>query len=689
MDGCLPNAENKLGFAMTQLLSKVSIKYKVLISLGLMLAVLVAVVLSSHFSLSRVNSSIDTVVEEVQPTMIVSMHLSKLLEQSAGSMGFYLLSKDEIHKQAYLKALTEIDSALNTLQSMPSIQQDTELNALVQSIAEEVTTFIGYKKQLLELAVDQGKNIPGMLYAARNLNPLSQQILQFLSAAISAEELESVSEKRRQVLIDFNSLRYNWAYVMNGARAYLAYRQKESLNEIDIYMKESERMLAVTQAHGDALLLEQVEALENFEALYKKFANHLSILKSTHGSDRWRTDAYLIRTEIGPLLQRIEGKLSDLVSKQEAIAASTGAALVNEIETGMLVEAGLLVMGLILGVIVMVGILLFVVKPVERMRDVLKDISEGEGDLTQRINTNSQDELGQAGRYFDNMMAHLQTMVQEIATVSHQVNQRTDQATHEVEFVNENIARGADRTRTTAAATEEMSAMGAEIAKNASQAAGEANRVQHVAQEGARRTQDMSQKAKQMGDQISSLKQDVDVLSEKSKGMLDMVAIINDIANQTNLLALNAAIEAARAGEQGRGFAVVADEVRQLAIKTQDSTSQITSLITNNMQSNENLAGVMETVAGTTRSMLETVTETANAIKEMTDGVKVMNDMAAQIATAAGEQAGVTQEVASNTESISAMENDNAAHTSEVSSHLRELTDLSTRLDALVRRFKV
>jgi methyl-accepting chemotaxis protein len=255
--------------------------------------------------------------------------------------------------------------------------------------------------------------------------------------------------------------------------------------------------------------------------------------------------------------------------------------------------------------------------------------------------------------------------------------------------VSNNIIQSADRAQTTAAATEELSATAHEVARNSTESAEEAHHVYQVAETGSRCVNDMSSKAGDMSKEIENLKKDVDDLTEKSKGMLNMVGIINDIANQTNLLALNAAIEAARAGEMGRGFAVVADEVRQLAMKTQDSTSQITGLITDNMQSNENLGSVMDKVAEATQSMMESVQETSETISSMTSGVQKMNDVVAQIATAAEQQSAVTNDVAGNIETISAAESDNAERTAGVSQHLYELTDLASRLDGLVGRFKV
>jgi methyl-accepting chemotaxis protein len=423
--------------------------------------------------------------------------------------------------------------------------------------------------------------------------------------------------------------------------------------------------------------------------LRDQFFTHMKKMVAIHGSDKWRTDAYLIRSQIGPLMQRTENKIHQLVGTLNAQAHATSARLDHQVHAGLATELVVLGVGLVLGALVLLGAAVLIVKPVRRMRDLLKDISEGGGDLTQRCELDSGDELGQACQYFNNMMEALQVMVRDVAAVSGEVHSRTQQASTETGHVTANTNQSADRARSTAAATEEMSATGAGIARSASEAAEEAARAQEVSHQGAEQVAQMSAKASDMGGQIDNLTRDVEQLGEKGKGMLDMVAIINDIANQTNLLALNAAIEAARAGESGRGFAVVADEVRQLAMKTQESTSQITTLITDNLASNESLSELMAKVSQATHSMLDSVNETSQVITRMTDGVRVMNDKASQIAAAAKEQSAATDEVAGHIDSISSMEADNSARTAEVAAHLSELSELSSRLDGLVGRFKV
>jgi methyl-accepting chemotaxis protein len=199
----------------------------------------------------------------------------------------------------------------------------------------------------------------------------------------------------------------------------------------------------------------------------------------------------------------------------------------------------------------------------------------------------------------------------------------------------------------------------------------------------------MADKARTMAGQIVQLQQSVDAIEAKGRSMHQMIGVINEIAEQTNLLALNAAIEAARAGEAGRGFAVVADEVRQLASKTQQSTAQIRQLLESNQHSNQELVGSMGQVAEASGSMLDTVGDTEQVIQRMTDSVNLMNDMVEQISEAARQQSAASHEIAQHVESLSCKESENAEWMDACNQDLQALTQSATRLNSVVGRFRI
>ena len=672
---------------MNALLSQLSIRQKLWGGFGLLLTVLSLVSCIAFFSLRGVQQEMGVVVEEVQPTMIASMELTSGLNQATSSLGFFLLSGEAAHRESYLAALERVDVTFTALAAQ--VSGDETLRARLATIRTEIDRFEQQGAEMLPLVAEQAKNVPGIAYAAQNINPLSQEMLNIATQMIMSESEEAATKQRKQLMSDLHALRYSWANVMNGVRAYLAFRANTALDEVNLYYEDSGAKLERLRAYGSELTFDQEAGLEEFASLREQFLGHVEALQDFDKSGKWRTDAWMVRNEVGPLMDRVQTNLSELVREQRTLIESTTGSLVERMASAETFIGLLLLLGLVAGTLGAFFTCGQITGAAVGMRDVLKGISEGEGDLTRRVPEMSKDELGEASGYFNATMAHLQGMVGEVATVARQVAACAGEATGQIDVVTRNIGSGADRARSTAAATEEMSATSVEIARSAGVATDESAKAHREAEAGAQCVRAMSAKAQEMSRQIGQLQASVSDIKTKGNGMLDMVGVINEIASQTNLLALNAAIEAARAGESGRGFAVVADEVRQLAMKTQQSTARIGELLKDNQHSSEGLSHVMGSVAQATESMLDSVRETSETINRVTGSVHLMTDMVGQIAHAAQEQSTATAEIAANVEEISHIETENAQRVLETSGYLQELADFSTRLDALVGRFKV
>ncbi|MGX5220113.1 methyl-accepting chemotaxis protein [Pseudomonas segetis] len=238
-------------------------------------------------------------------------------------------------------------------------------------------------------------------------------------------------------------------------------------------------------------------------------------------------------------------------------------------------------------------------------------------------------------------------------------------------------------------AATEMSSAVHEVARNAQSAADAARSAEAQSREGAQVVGGVIESIRQLAQEVESASTTIQTLEQEAGNIGAVLAVIRGIAEQTNLLALNAAIEAARAGEQGRGFAVVADEVRALAARTQDSTKDIQVMIERLQVGVQNAVKATHSGSSKAQQSVEQAAGVDQALTDTSDSVQRINDMAAQIATACEEQSSVTEEIARNISDIRDLSNE-AAQTSEQSAQAsKHLSELSHGLSTLVGRFRV
>ena len=366
----------------------------------------------------------------------------------------------------------------------------------------------------------------------------------------------------------------------------------------------------------------------------------------------------------------------------------------EEVETAADVSAShaRLATVLTIGAVVCILMIVFfpgmITNPLRELLQRIRDIADGEGDLTQRVAVHSNDELGELSRAVNAFLEQLQTLIRQVAESTLQVASAAEEmsaiASGQEKLVNEQYM-AVDQVSTAAT---EMSAAIHEVADNAhstADAAREADHQGHAAADVVSATMSdlrrLAADVEEAAGVINNLEQDTD----KIGGVL---SVIEGIAEQTNLLALNAAIEAARAGEQGRGFAVVADEVRALAARTQDSTRDIQQMIQKLQSGTGQAVAVMQRGAELAGQSVEKAGTTETSLNETSASVMRINDMAAQIAAACEEQSQTTEDIARNISGIRDLSNQAAQSSQESRDASNALARLASTLQQQVGRFK-
>ncbi|SER87972.1 methyl-accepting chemotaxis protein [Halopseudomonas bauzanensis] len=327
-----------------------------------------------------------------------------------------------------------------------------------------------------------------------------------------------------------------------------------------------------------------------------------------------------------------------------------------------------------------------IIAPIRQALQVSEVIATG--NLTQQIHVTGRDEAARLLRALADMQGKLRNTIQGIANSSSQLASAAEELNAVTEDATRSLQRQNDEIQQAATAVNEMSAAVEEVAGNAVQTSEQSQSTAASANQGGEQIAQTQISMQQLSDNIHSTAKEVEALASHAQHISGVLDVIRAVAEQTNLLALNAAIEAARAGEHGRGFAVVADEVRALAHRTQQSTAEIETMIGNIQQGSERTVAAMQisdTMAASTRQQSQ---QAGDAFALVSAAVSQINERNLVIASAAEEQAQVANEVDRNLVNIRDLSTQTAAGAEQTSAASRELSRLAVELNELVTRFQ-
>ncbi len=421
--------------------------------------------------------------------------------------------------------------------------------------------------------------------------------------------------------------------------------------------------------------------------------------------DSWRTSAEsaLERAEIGDTYGAREmlgnetvalfdnlrsyfdraGALADSLAGDQAHEASA------EGQQSVVVTVVVTLVALTIAILIFLSSLRMIIGSIRTLRDQLDNIAQGEGDLTQRVPVENSDDLGQLASSFNAVLANLQGMIRTVQELSEQLAEGARELEQTASENRQGVSRQTESITMVATAINEMQSAVEEVAGNASRAAEVTRNAQNNASKGADIVKESASQVRLLSQQITKAVDVIRTLAADSDNITSVLDVIRGIAEQTNLLALNAAIEAARAGEQGRGFAVVADEVRTLAQRTQQSTENIQQMITALQTGVSNVVSVMETgnqqAVATDRLASEAETELASILQAMTD----ISDVNSSVASATEEQTQVIDEINRSITQINDLANESDQRSSDLSGISQSMAGYAGSLREQAGRFRV
>jgi methyl-accepting chemotaxis protein len=615
----------------------------------LVLSIFAIVAFFSLYQLNNMKGNVDNMVEIRQPQMLDSLQLVNHIEKLSANLSLYLLSKEEHYKANYLDNIEQAKHDIQLLKQNIDAEDEVQ-QELISEIENGFIRYIGYQDQMFMLATQDLANFPAMAFAAESNNPMLQSVLQNLSQMILSESEEELTEERRVLLYKLNDLRYAWSTYINELRSFLAYRTDVATTNMQTIFSNIKKLENEIQEMGDLFTLDQEDSFAQITDLTGKLANSVDKTIEIHRSDKWRTDSYLVKSKLSPLLSKIETNLNSLVNLEMTANKKNSEEIQSGISSATTITILMLIIGGLIGALIAVISSKLICNFVEQIKDNFARFSQG--NLQAHMNSHAIGELGQIGKLFNQLVKDANENVSKVINSMRTLKVGAQQLAGIAKDTSNGVKQQQVETDQIVTAMSQVNGAINEIASNAAIAAEKAHSACNEAKNGTSVVKNNIVSINSLSEKLNETSELANKFETQSNNISKVLNVIGEIAEQTNLLALNAAIEAARAGEQGRGFAVVADEVRTLANRTQSSTDEVYSIIKELQEGTSLVVHAMQQAINDVEKNVEQSNNVDATLKQITEAVTVIDDLNRTIAKSTEEQSTVLDEMNENITSI-------------------------------------
>lgn len=641
---------------------------------------LLAVAATALLGMNKIRGDLEAVADQAAPMVVSAGDLSTALLESSRAMGKHFNGRsDEILQAAH----TEFDAALAKYQKSHAelqtlVGEDEDLQRGLTAVDQLAKAYFDGAPQVFSLHEEEIGAQKAVKKMRNNFEDLADDLDGQLSdmADSGKANLRAAAKKAAALVGEGTVTAVDALAMQNLASLATASKELDSLSG-SIANKLSE--LKAGDAEADVL-----EQLAEYQALISGPKSLAQTYRSQMTSaEAARTGVEASEGRLNESLQALQAELEKVNAFKEQAKASANAAIASA--TGIMVLVSIL--ACVVAGVVAVRVTRSIKQPLHETVNVIDQLARG--DLTARVNVDKEDEFGQLAESVNRLTGQLRSMLQNIANTAQSLTQSAESTSGISRTTHAAIRHQREQTERVVLSMSEMTTTVHDVAQSAAQTLSQVSQANAETSAGRQVVMHSIEAINRLAGEVQSSVGVINNLQENSAQIGSVLDVIRGIAEQTNLLALNAAIEAARAGEQGRGFAVVADEVRTLASRTQKSTQEIQQMIERLQKGAQDAVQVM---ARSQREAELSVAQTAKAgesLERITQSMGVINDMSMHIASAAEQQTAVSREINSNMGSIASATEQTAAGAQQTLSSSQELAQFADALQKLVQQFRI
>jgi methyl-accepting chemotaxis protein len=660
------------------------------LTVGFLLLILIFTIssVSSIFEITTITKNANKVVELRIPTAQASASVLNGVNHALAALrGWMLLGKDKFKDERQSAWDIEITPAIATLDKMSANWTNPKNKTHLKEIKTLLKDFEQEQKNIENIAQTL-QNIPSIEMLYQQAVPQASIMSKEITKLIDIELNLKANSERRALLGMMADVRGSLGLALANIRGYLLSGEVHYRNAFEQLWDKNQRRFSDLKTQQAILNTEQKKSLTIFSEAMAVFSPLPKQMLDSRGQDDWNLANHWLASKAAPLGFKIKTILSEMAINQKTLLKNDANILVGSSERAISVAWILLVVGVIVAISLAVIIIRSIIPPLNSISKKLLQIKDN-NDLTISLDNQGSDEISAMADALNDLFSTFKVSLHEVSGASNQIAVTAEETSVISNQIANSIQNQAEQTELIATAMNEMTATTKEVAQSISISADASDEAHEHVSTATKIMNKTILTINDLADKILNTSQTVNEVEQNSIKIANVLEVINSIADQTNLLALNAAIEAARAGEQGRGFAVVADEVRALAARTQESTGEISSIMNDLQQSAKNAVTSITQSKEQVDEVVNQAQLSSEVLVTISEVITKINDMSNQIATASEEQGVVAEEINMNVVNIHDKTQENVEAITESSKAGRELAQLSVQMQTLVSRFKV